>query len=259
MSNLTRLDPSRVAINVAPDLAVISYLYLGNIYSPNQIQHLKFLRVPASVYGLGPIQAGRNDIRGALETRNVSANYYSDSGTPAGVLSSTQALTADQASEYKAAWLTNMESDSRVAVLGAGTTYVPLTNPTESQLVQARDFNTSEVSRLFGLPAGLLLVSTPGKADVYSNISQSHAELARFTLAKYANEIADAFSALLPRGTECRPNFDSMLAADTPTRFASYAIALSSGWMTRDEVRALEGLTALDEQIHEPTTEGAPE
>jgi HK97 family phage portal protein len=259
VQNITLLDPFYVTAEWDAFGVVTGYNYRdGKTYLPTEIQHLKFLRVPGSVYGLGPIQAAQRDLRGALDTRNVAASWFTDSGTPGGLLTTTQALNADQADAYKERWIANMAEDSRLAVLGQGLEYKPLLlSPADAQWIESRGFSTTEMARLFGIPAGLLLapVGGDGSSETYSNISQGWTELARFTLAQYAGEIADAFSSLLPRGTESRVNYEALLEADTSTRYASYAIALNpeSGWMTKAEVRALEGLTALDEALANPT------
>ena len=53
----------------------------------------------------------------------------------------------------------------------------------------------------------------------------------------------EALSTLLPRGQRAVFNFDAVLRADTQTRYDAYETGLRAGFLTIDEVRALEGLT----------------
>ena len=65
----------------------------------------------------------------------------------------------------------------------------------------------------------------------------------RFTLRPLAIKIEEAMSTLLPRGQRATFNFDAVLRADTRTRYEAHEIALRAGFMTVEEIRALEGLT----------------
>ena len=246
VTNLSVLNPLDMVIDYTPSGKVTGYQSAGIRYTPDRIQHLSYIRVPGTPYGLGPIQAAQLDLRGALDTRNYAAGWFRDSGVPGGVLSSTQQLGPEQAAEYKSRWLTNMADDSRLAVLGAGLEYKPLLlTPEQAQWLASQNFSITQVARMFGIPASLLLASLEGSTQTYQNIAQAWTELARFTLANYQIEIEQAFSALLPRGTEARLNVEGLLRADTSTRYASYESAIRSGWMTVNEVRTLEDLTAL--------------
>jgi phage portal protein BeeE len=48
------------------------------------------------------------------------------------------------------------------------------------------------------------------------------------------------------RGQTAKFKYDSMLKTDTASRYAAYATALSSGFLTVDEVRDRENLESMD-------------
>ena len=56
-------------------------------------------------------------------------------------------------------------------------------------------------------------------------------------------------NALLPRGQFCKLNVSALLRTDLKSRYVSYAIGLDKGFLTLDEVRALEDREPL------PTTQ----
>ena len=64
----------------------------------------------------------------------------------------------------------------------------------------------------------------------------------RFTLQNYIVEMESAMSAILPRGIEAKIATEQLLKSDTLTRYQAHALAVQNGWMTVDEVRAIENL-----------------
>ena len=79
----------------------------------------------------------------------------------------------------------------------------------------------------------------------YSNIEQDWLSFTRFTLMQYLKPLEDALSETLVRGQQARFNLEGLLRSDTSTRYASYATALTNGFLTINEVRALEGRAPL--------------
>lgn len=243
VTNLTVLDPSRVEPKENNAGQVIGFSYGGKDYSTDQIRHLKLLRLPWEAKGFGPIQAANPELRGALDTRDYASNWFAKGTTPGGVLSSDQNITNDVAEAMKARWLANMAGNRDVAVIGNGLKYAPIfLSPRDAMWIEARNFDALTVARIFGIPASMLLAPLEGSTQTYQNIGQAWTEFHRFTLTLYTREIEMALSALLPRGTEARFNFEALLRADTATRYQAHASAIQAGWMSINEVRAIEGL-----------------
>lgn len=76
----------------------------------------------------------------------------------------------------------------------------------------------------------------------YTNVADADLTFARWTLTQYLREIEEAFSALLPRGQQARFNLDAILRPSTKARYEAHQLALAAGFLTVDEVRAIEGL-----------------
>ncbi len=71
----------------------------------------------------------------------------------------------------------------------------------------------------------------------------------KHTLAGWAARLEqEASRKLLQRGERycTRINFDSLLRADMSTRYAAYAVAVTNGILTPNEIRAREGLPAVE-------------
>lgn len=248
VQNLTTLNPLDVEPQANSRGECVGYAYQGGTLAANQIKHLRLLRVPGSLKGLGPIQAAQVELRGALDLRDYSQNWFQESGIPNGVLKSDQHLTADVAEQAKITWNASQGAKKGVAVLGAGLSYQPIfLSPRDAQFLDSQKFTVTQMARLFGVPASLMLASVEGSAQTYSNVEQDWLGYVRFSLMAYLVEIEDAITELLPRGTVAKFNIEALLRADTTTRYAAHKVALDAGFMTLDEVRNIENMPPLPE------------
>ena len=245
--NLEVLNPFDVMIQTDDYGNAQFYTYRGTTrYELNQIQHLAMMRVPGNVYGLGPIQAAQKELLNARDTRDYASQWFTDSGIPNGVLKSDQMLSPDQAAAAKDAWNLTAGAKNGVAVLGNGLNYQPMyLNPKDSMFIESQSFNVQQIGRLFGIPANMLMASVDGNSMTYTNMEQEQMAFVRYTLSQYIVEIESALSHVLTRSTMVKINVDSLLRSDTLTRYQAHQIAIASGWMTIDEVRAIEDLPTV--------------
>lgn len=186
---------------------------------------------------------------GLMATVRQYANGVFHTGVPAGYLKSTQpSMTAEQASALKAAWLAQHGGAKRsIAVLNATTEFHPIAlSPVDAQMSAAREWSLRDVALAFGIPATMLGI--PGDTSTYTNIESRMTELAQFSLMPWIRRVESTLDAEFPAGTSLKVIFQGMMRADTKTRFDSYKTALDAGWLTVDEVRALEDLAPLESE-----------
>lgn len=258
---LRPLDPRRVMITVNPTTHALIIGVDGRTLAAADVLHAHLQpQTVGDPLGLGPIQAARTDLQGARMTRDFAAQWFDGTGQPTGVLSS-DAATYEDAVKVRNAW-NGLDADgnrvdsslnpSGVKVLPKAFSYSPLTiNPREAQWLEAQEFNTLQVARLFGIPSTLILAAPSGGSMTYSNVEQDWISFVRFSLMYYLRPIEEALSDVAVNGQTVRFNLEGLLRSDTKTRYDAYAVALSTGFMTVDEVRALEGRDPL---ITEDTT-----
>lgn len=242
------LPPSLVTVRDDgrdPAAPVLRYSYLGREYTPDEITHLKFLNVTGRLRGLGPISAAREEVEGAKMARDYKARFYTDSSNVKGYLKSDQKITPDSAKQAKDDWGKAGKAGD-IKVVGSNLTYVPLDmKPADLQFLETQKFDTTQIARLLGIPASIMLAAVDGSNLTYSNIEQSWIEFADYTLAAYTGEIEELLSSLLPRGRVVRFDWDSSRRADMADRYNAYKTAIGSGWLTVDDVRDREGLPPL--------------
>lgn len=241
--NLTPLDPGLVFPHRHPRTGHILYAYDGrDDYTPRDIQHLKLLRRPGKLLGLGPIQAARSELAGAADVRDYGASWYQRDDVPSGVLTTDQPLGPDQHKQWKTAWTES--HDGGVRVLGHGLKYEPiLLKPADAQWIEAQRLTTTAIARLFGVPASLMLAVIEGNTQTYSNIEQAWIEFVRFSLMTDLREIEEAFTACLPRTQTVRFNLEALLRTDTKSRYEAHEIAIRIGLYSPEYARRIENIT----------------
>lgn len=247
------LPPELVTVSMVnndPAAPRLRYSYLGRDYTSEQIAHMKFLNVPGRLRGMGPISAARSEIKAAQAAKDCKAKYYHDSSNIKAYLHSTQQITQQEAEAAKKAWEKPGDPNG-VKVLGSGFDYVtPSLKAEDLMFLAAQKFDTTQIARLLGIPASIMLATVEGSNLTYSNIEQSWIEFADYTLAAYTKEIEELFNRLLPRGRTAKFNWDSSRRTDMSERLNAYKTAIEAGLYTVNEVRAREGLPALaDEQL----------
>ena len=247
--NVKVLNPQFVSVAIDEIQDPIGYFWYGKEYAPGEIIHLRRLRVSWSPYGLGPVQSASMELRGALDMQRYAANWVSSGDMPSGVLKTDQIVTDEDAADIKKRW--KERDDHDIAVLGQGVTYDPIyLRPSDLQFLENQKFTTTQVARLFGVPATLMLADSDGNSMTYENATTDWLAFVRWGLMDVLNEIEDAFTQLLPRGQSARFRIEDVLRADTNTRYQAHQYALGgqsamNAWMTPNEVRAIEGRTPI--------------
>lgn len=247
------LDPTRCSarIDVATGVKTITY----DTLTVSDVRQLQLTHVPGEPLGQGPIQAWADGLRGAIDAHQYAAQWTRRGGRPTGILTTDQTLSADMAKEWKTAANATMTPEGGVAVLGSGLTYKQCyLTPAELQLLDVRKVNVISVARIFGIPARLMLTSGDGDSKTYANMEQESILFVRHTLMPYMREIEAALSELLP--DDVRFNVDGFLRPDTTTRYAAHKVAIEAGFLTIDEVRAIEGLNPLPKEDEEGDADG---
>lgn len=221
----------------------------GGTYGANEVLHIRGPHQPGDLRGYGVIEMH-------LRTLNLADNLTEQSqdiskGIPSGVLKSLNPdLTADEAADLKSKWLDSQRTRT-VAVLNSSTEFEPLAwNPTDAQLLETRKFSLVEIALIFGIPPHFL--AAENGSGTYTNVQQEALSLVKYSLQGFISRIEQALTQLLPPGVRVKLSLDALLRADTLTRYQAHSLALTSGWITPNEVRALEDLPPLPEGGDKP-------
>lgn len=212
-------------------------------YNSDQIFHIKGFSLPGDVAGIGIIAAQRQGIGAAVAVMEYAARYFNGGAMPSYVIkSSNPDLEENEAELLKIKWMEHYGGKSRIpAVLNASTDIEPLTaNANDSQLVEARNQAVSDSANIVGVPGNM--VGAPNTSRTYTNVEAQGLEYLRTSIAPLTTRIEASFTDYLPRGQVAKFNYDSLLRADTYTRYQAHKLALDAGFLTVDEIRELEDL-----------------
>ena len=219
------LDPRRC--NAVLDWATSEKTITYDGIRADDILQLRLTHAAGEPLGVSPIQAWADGLAGALDANHYAASWTQRGGRPTGILTTDQTLSADDAKRWKQSANETM-------------------TPAELQLLDVKKVNTISVARIFGIPARLMLTSGDGDSKTYANMEQESILFVRHTLMPYMREIEQALSSLMT--DDVRFNVDGFLRPDTTTRYAAHKTAIEAGFLTIDEVRAIEGLNPLEKE-----------
>lgn len=238
--NIEVIDSARVSVAQDANYKAV-YAIDGQEIASTSIAHLRYLTLPERQLGLGPIQAARAGLTGMVKLQKYADDLFTRGGIPSGILTTDQALTAEQAEEASRRWDENMRA-GKTAAVGKGLDWRSAgVSPADLQWLESQKWNTTRIARLFGIPPHKLAAAVEGASLTYQNIEQSSLDSLRDTLMGYLSPIEDALTRLLPRGQYARFNLDAVLRPDTKTRYEAHEIGLRAGFLTVEEVREMEG------------------
>jgi len=229
---------------------VYEYMISGKvaILAEENVLHLKNL-------GNGTIGLAKLDFMAAstdelANAQSSASKMFGNSGKPTAVLMIDSALSPAQREGLRANYgeLTS-GSTQRLAVLEANMKYQQLSlSPADQQLIETRKFGIEELCRWFDVPP--VLVNHPGQIK-YGNDDIIEDIFYKLTISPLVESIEQAFRkrVMTPRqraSMVCEFQMDALLRGSATKRAEIYAKGLQNGWITRAEVRQLEGWPKKD-------------
>jgi phage portal protein BeeE len=166
----------------------------------------------------GIIYQGRRAIQIALRL-DQSAERFATNEIAAGYLQQKggEPMSGEELAEMAAAWASNRRTNA----IGALNELVAFesfdVDPSKLQLVEGREYQTKELSRLMDIPAYLLAIDQSGMT--YANAQQARQDLILFGARPILHAIEERLSMddVLPRGRHVQFALDEYLAEFAPT------------------------------------------
>lgn len=247
------LLPSRnMRIKIQDDVLTYEYHEKNGrprILQPDDVLHWRDVSWDG-ITGLNKLEQQRNVIGMTIAQQEFQSALYKNGGYPSGVLEHPSKLNAETVSRIRDTWEkthSGVTNTAKTAILWDGMKYnaVGLT-PQTAQLLESRQFQLSEIARMFGVPPHLI-------ADLvratFSNIEQQGIEFVTYGLApdcvRFEQRIKKSVLNDPKRdlGVYCKFNVAALMRGDAAARATFYASMVQNGIMTRDECRELEELT----------------
>ena len=243
-----------------PDIG--KWFVMGREVDASRIWHVRsYIGRTGWPLGIGLIDGATEGISLAQALQDYASGFFTGGAMPSAVLKVNRPeLTVDDANEVRANFMSKFGGPRRQpAVLNSLTDVVPIaSNPSESQLVEARQLSVADCALLFGLPPSKLGGQSAGMT--YRNAEQEEIQARNDAVAPWARLLEAAVTLdLLPRPQRCVWNLDAYMRADTLTRYQAHAIALAGQpWEIVDEVREIEGLDPIADVLGAGATVAIP-
>lgn len=247
-------EPMRTAFGVARPGDIIYEVTLPSgerrVLSRAEVWHIPGLGFDGLV-GYSPVTLARQAIGLTLATEEFGARWFGEGGRPAGVLVHPNALSDTARERIRADWYklhSGLERSHRIAILEEGVQWQQIGIPPEdSQFLQTRKFQVTEIARWFNLPPHIL---KDLDRSTNNNIEQQSIELVVYSFRPWFVRWEQSIKLnLLPPG-EWDTYFaeflvEGLLRGDVESRYRSYAQARQWGWMSANDVRELENMNPL--------------
>ena len=232
---------------------VLTYTYTTSggetvVLRPEDVLHIPGLGFDG-VQGYSPIALEKNAVGLAMAAEDFGSKFFSNGAIPSGIL--IHPNTVKDPARIRAAWAKaygGSSNSNKTAVLEEGMKYQQLTIPNNAaQFLETRKFQVDEICRIFRVPPHLI-----GDLEhaTFSNIEHQGIEFATHTIRPWLVRIEPAMNrALFPENERGRYfvqfNLDGLMRGDYKSRMEGYAIARQNGWMSANDIRALENMNPI--------------
>jgi HK97 family phage portal protein len=232
----------------APLLGKDSQVYLA----PTDVLHIPGLGFDGLV-GYSPIAMAKNAVGLAIATEEYGAKFFANGAAPGGVLEHPGTIKDPQ--KVKESWNAAYQGSCnahRVAVLEEGMKYQPIgISPEQAQFLETRKFQINEIARIFRVPPHML---ADLEKSSFSNIEQQSLEFVKYTLDPWVVRWEQSMCRALLIDSEkpsvfIKFNVDGLLRGDYQSRMTGYATARQNGWMSANDIRELENLDRIPEEL----------
>jgi HK97 family phage portal protein len=225
------------------------------ILLPGEMLHITGL-VMDGYTGVSPIDAEREAIGSAIAARDFGSRFWNnDARPPFWIQVPGKFKDNDERAGFREQWQASYGGSNRgrPAVLDRGIEIkeLGLDNQT-AQWMEAREYSDKDLAGVFKVPLHKIGILSDAK---YANIEQQAIEWVTDSLLPRIVMWEEVYHRdLLGYDEELYVKLvpDALLRGDTASRYEAYSKGITDGWITRNEVRALEDrdpLPGLDEPL----------
>lgn len=228
---------------------LIVYIYKGEILRPDEVIHL-IAHTRDGITGLGPVQLAAASVGLDIAMRQYGEKFFVNGGHLRGVLERSGNMSTDAMQEFKREWTAGFEgvhNAHKTPLLPVGVKYTPISiSPEASQFLESRRFSREEICGLFRVPITML----DSTKSSYATLEQANLQFLQSCLVPWLTRIEQEFSKLFlesEQGTySVKFNVSGLLRSDTAARQSYYASGRQWGYLSVNDIRALEDLPPID-------------
>jgi HK97 family phage portal protein len=249
---LLPLHPDQVTVEQRPDWSLAYRITFNDgrqeTVDKSRVFHVRY-RTLDGVRGISPILYHRDTVGLALTTLKHGSRVFRNGALPTGILQHPGKLSKESLERLRESWEASYggANSGKTAILEEGMTFTGLTMSNEDmQYLETRSFQVEDIARIYRVP--LHMIQSVEKSTSWgSGIENMSLGFVQFTLLPWIRRLESAiWRDLIPdREKEfVFPEFlvDGLLRGDIKSRYTAYQLAIQSGIMSPNEVRAKENL-----------------
>ena len=239
------------ALNFVPSHRVTRKRFEGSpVYEVKDIGTIMsddIIRITAP-FGKSPIALHRETLGLAVAAQEYGQEFFGNSGTPVGVLTTEQPLTQEQMSVVAKSWA-EAGATLGTKVIPFGFKYQKISaSPEDMQFIQTRNLQDRKIAELYGVPALLIGLDS---SSTFSNMETAELYFLKYTLMPMMRRVEQELNLklIVPVGGESllfRYDVNDIMRGDTKQRSQFYHTLIQDGVLTINETRAREGLNKFN-------------
>lgn len=250
---LTVFSPDRVRVKPGPKYEILDER--GQVMATrdsSRILHGWWFRFPGQLRGVAPLEKMRRSLGGALAADEFAGRFFGQGASLAFGVEVPGTLTKEQKDALSDALAMRHQGLSRshaIGILTAGAKFVNglAPSPEEAQMLETRKFSVEDISRVFGVPPGMVGSQLPG-ASSYASAVEWRKQFRDDAVLKFTSKIERQHNRLLqlppglsePASVSLHFNLDWVARTDLLARYQAHSEGVLGGFLTPNEARALE-------------------
>lgn len=218
------------------------FKFLEGTYSDENMLH--FMEISLNgIVGVNTVIYNAMALGKSLAQEKFAGEFYKKGGNIKAVLETDGNLGDDAYNKFIAHFAA--ASNFETPLLEYGIKYKQLSvNPVAAQLVQSETMSIQDIARMLNVPPHMIAELSHA---TFSNIEHQTIQFVQYSLRPVVRKIEIELENKLLFDSEretvsIKFSLDGLLRGDTTARSAYYHNAILDGYMTRNEVRSLEGL-----------------
>jgi len=221
--------------------------HLDGTYRDEDMIHVMEVSLDG-IIGINPVVYNCAALEKAAAQEKFAAEYFRKGGNIKAVMETEGNLGDDKYKAFMEHFAYSAENFG-TPLLEYGVKYKQLSvNPVAAQLLQSEIVSVQDVCRILGIPPHMVAELSHA---TFSNIEHQTIQFVQYTLRPLAKRFETELEEKLFFDSERERlsidfNLDGLLRGDTATRSTYYHNAILDGYLSRNEVRALEGFERVD-------------
>lgn len=244
-AELWPIHPSRVMVGRESETGSKIYAVDGGkeIHTDETLLHIPGFGYDG-ICGVSPIRAARQGLGVALAAEEFGGKFFGNGTLATGILQTEQRLSSEQADALHARWKAKragLQGAHETIILDSGAQFHQLTiPPDDAQFLETRQFQVTEIARLFGIPPHMLM-DTQKSTSWGTGIEQQTIGFVVYTLRRWLTRVERRLTReMRPQGAYAKYALEGLLRGDSAQRAAFYKALWDIGALSSNEIRALE-------------------